>query len=392
MERLLTSMKTQGFPFNIKNGVLTAFTLLVIMLMCSCGNSTNKKDVAKETVTAANANIGIEEDTIMHLVKVYDGQNRKERLATADKIFDLLYREEMTDNRLMVTNNTPADSVNMLVWYWAGEHLWSTQDYSEGLKYAEKALPLTYKHGDQSLQSYCERLVGLFYFRQSDYHIAVEHVSKSLEISKAQGDKKNIGSALNTLAGICLASKQLDESEKYILEAIEYCEEANDSSLLPIRYGMASEVYHAKHQDVQSLNYARRAYQIDSLLGNTDRMGIRLSQMAAAQIALKQDGDAEKSIKRAISILEKAGNELSLSICCNQMGELLNRRGAHTEATQYFRKAAESFAARKDKYNESRAQMGLFQALKESNPREAGEHLQRYAALKDSIRMRWNRL
>ena len=42
-------------------------------------------------------------------------------------------------------------------------------------------------------------------------------------------------------------------------------------------------------EDVWRLAYARHAYQIDSLLGKTPRMGIRLSQMAAAQIALKQD-------------------------------------------------------------------------------------------------------
>ena len=148
---------------------------------------------------------------------------------------------------------------------------------------------------------------------------------------------------------------------------------------------MASEVYHAKGDDVRSLDYARRAYHIDSLLGKTARMGIRLSQMAAAQIALKQNGAAEQSIKRAIPILEEAGNEVSLSICRNQMGELLSSRGAKTEAATYFRKAAETFAARKDKYNESRAQMGLYEALKESNPHEAGQHLRRYAALKDSI-------
>ena len=130
---------------------------------------------------------------------------------------------------------------------------------------------------------------------------------------------------------------------------------------------------------------ARSVVQIDSLRGKTARMGIRLSQMAAAQIALKQYAAAEHSISRAIPILEKAGNEVSLSICRNQMGELLNHRGAHAQAAAYFKKAAEAFAARKDKYNESRAQMGLYEALKASNPTEAGQHLLRYAALKDSI-------
>lgn len=184
-------------------------------------------------------------------------------MATANHIFDLLYHEEMTDSCLAVTSRTPSDSIDMLVWYWAGEYLWTTQDYTEGLRYAENALPLTYQRGDQTLQSDCEHLVGLFYFRLSDYQNAIAHVSKSLDISKKEGDKSRAGTALNTLAGISLTSKQLDDGEKYILEAIHYCEEANDSNLLPIRYGMASEVYHAKGDDVRSLDYARRAYQID---------------------------------------------------------------------------------------------------------------------------------
>lgn len=195
--------------------------------------------------------------------KVYDGPDRREQTATANKIFNLLYREEMTDSLIKISSRTPHDSIDMLVWYWAGEHLWTTQDYTGGLRYAEKALPLTYKLGDPSLQSYCERLVGLFYFRQSDYQKAIAHVSKSLEISQKAGDKSSVGSALNTLAGICLAAKQLNEAEKYIFEATRYCEEDNDSNLLPIRYGMASEIYHAKGEDKKSLAYARHANEID---------------------------------------------------------------------------------------------------------------------------------
>lgn len=381
---LRTTFRTFRFVGNM-------FTICMFtsFLLSSCNHRKADTGSSEAGVKGIGTTSGIgfskEGKDFVQILGRYEQTGGKERVATADSIFDLLFREEMTDSRISVTSSTPADSMDMLVWYWAGEYLWTTQDYAEGLRYAGKALPLTYSLGDLSLQSDCERLVGLFHFRLSDYQKAIGHVSKSLEISKNKGDKSSMGSSLNTLAGICLAAKQLDEGEKYILEAIRYCEEANDSNLLPIRYGMASEVYHAKGEDVRSLDYARRAYQIDSLLGNTARMGIRLSQMAAAQIALKQDAAAEHSITRAIPILEKAGNELSLSICRNQMGELLNRRGAHAEAAAYFRKAAEAFATRKDKYNESRAQMGLYEALKEINPQEAGRHLRRYATLKDSI-------
>ena len=240
---------------------------------------------------------------------------------------------------------TPADSLDMMVWYWAGEYLWTTQDYAEGLEYSLKALPLTGRWGDPLLVSDCERLVGLFYFRRTDYDKAVEHLSRSLDICRGEGDESRMGSTLNSLAGVCLTSRQLDESEKYILEAIRICEKSDDTHLLPIRYGMASEVYHAKGDNLKSLDYANRAFLIDSLQGNTARMGIRLSQM----------------------------------------GELLTKRGARNEAVGHFECAADVFAARGDMYNESRSQRGLYEALKESNPTKASQHLLRYSELKDSI-------
>ena len=84
-------------------------------------------------------------------------------------------------------------------------------------------------------------------------------------------------------------------------------------------------------------------------------------------------------------LLAKSGNNTSLAVCQNQMGELLCHKGVHTEAARHFAQAAKTFVQLKDKYNESRAQLGLYEALKDSNPREAALHLRRYSLLKDSI-------
>lgn len=322
---------------------------------------------------------------IIELLKDYDSQKGKARIATADRIFALLAQEEVTEGRLVASDHMRADSLDMLVWYWAGEYLWTTQDYAEGLEYASKALPLTVRLGSPLLESDCENLVGLFHFRRTDYAKAVEHVSRSLEICRGQGDDSGVGSALNSLAGICLTAKQLDESEKYILEAIRICEDAKDTTLLPIRYGMASEVYHIRGENQKSLDYALRAFRLDSLQGNSARTGIRLSQMASAQLALGQEDAAEQSLERAIPILEEAGNLGSLSICHNQMGELLSKRGHKKEAVAHFELAAGVYAERGDMYGESRAQRGLYEALRESDPGRADKHLLRYSTLKDSI-------
>ena len=369
----------------------TLCTLLTVgTLITSCDGhrkETQPSDAAITTAdsTAAREGISESEQEMTRLLNDFDRQYGKRRIAAAQPIFDLLYNEEMTDSLLHATPDMAADSLEMLVWYWAGEYFYEIQNYSEGLRYATRALPLTYQSGNLMLQGDCERLVGLFYFRMSDYVQAIEHTQKSLESSRKYGEPSRISSSLNTLAGICLVAKQLDDGERYILEALRYSTQAGDSNRMAIQHGMASEIYLAKGEAQQALENALRAYEIDEARGNTGKTGIRLSQMAAAQMALGQDAEAERSLLRAIPILEAAGNRQSLSLCRNQMGELLNHRGAHAEAARYYRQAAEEFAERKDLYSESRARMGLFEALKGSNPNEASQHLLRYAELRDSI-------
>ena len=368
------------------SSVLYAF-IPICFLLVSCGKKTAlfTPDECRHTENSKTVGTSEEGKAMSLLLRDYEQKSGKEHIGIADRIFERLFKEEFTESRITATTRTPADSVDMLVWYWAGEYFWETQDYDEGMRYASKALPLTYRRGDQLLQSDCERLVGLFHFRKSDYIHAIEHTRNSLALDRQTGDNSRISSSLNTLAGICLAAKQLDDGEKYIIEAIRYSTEAKDSNRMAIQYGMASEIYHAMNKEQLSLDYARRAYDLDSARGNTAKVGIRLSQMASAQMALGQKAEAERSLKRAIPMLAKAGNTQSLSICRNQMGELLNQRGAHAEAAQNFRQAAEVFAAQHDMYNESRAQMGLYKAMKDKNPAEAGRHLLRYAELKDSI-------
>lgn len=371
------------FPFQV-----VCVFLVASVLFASCGKGERQPVKAGDRLsssTVVGADTAAHGKTMEQLLDDYDRQSGKQRLATANKVFGVLYRMEFTESLLTVTPKTHPDSVDLLVWYWASEYYYDTQDYVKGLRYATQALPLAWHGHDLLLQGDCENIAGLHYFRLSDYAHAIEHVRKSLAIDRQIGDKSRISSSLNTLAGIWLVAKQLKDGERYIKEALRYSTAAKDSDRMAIQYGMASEICHVKGKNRQALENARCAYAIDSVRGNTAKVGIRLSQMAAAQLSLGQFAAAERSVRRAIPILKQAGNGTSLAICHNQMGELLNHRGAHVEAARYFRQAAESFAQRKDMYNESRAQIGLYEAMKDSNPKEAAIHMKRYAQLKDSI-------
>lgn len=365
-------------------------------LLLSCGSksvsfTTEDKDTTDSVVVHSlllQEDEGDVDRAIRRLLGEFENQKGDERKNTANKLFAILHKEDFLDKEMNVTSRTPLDSLNLLVWYQAGAYFWDVYDLNEGIRFVTKALPLAYKVDDLLLRSDCEQLMGLFLLRKADYVQALEHVNKSLEIDRKMGDKSRIGSSLNTLAAICLTMKQPDDGERYILEALRYSKEANDSNRMAIQYGMASEIYHAMGKDTQALEYARRAYDMDSAKGNTAKLGIRLSQMAAAQLALGLDEEGERSLRQAIPILEKAGNTQSLAICNNQMGELLNRRHDYSEAARCFENAVNVFASNGNIYNESRARIGLYKALKDSDLVSATDHLYRYAQLKDSMYLR----
>lgn len=360
--------------------------IVLSIILGSCGGNWQKRPQSgkaqKSKVITDTATHG---KTMDMLLEDYGHNRREQRIVTANKIFGILDRDKLTDSLLQVSLRTHPDTIDLLVWYWAGEYYFAQQKYAKGLSYAQKALPLAEQNHDFTLKSDCENLTGLFYFRMSDYTQALRHTRKSLEYDRRTGDKGRISSSLNTLAGICLVAKQLNEAEEYITEALQYSTAEDDSTRMAIQYGMASEIYHTMGKDHKALDYARKAYVIDSTRNNIPKMGIRLSQLAAAQISLKMYEAAEQSVSRAIPILQKSGNMTSLGICQIQMGELLNLRGAHTAAATHFKEAVNIFAPQKAMYNESRAQRGLFEALKDTDPKAAANHLLRYTELKDSI-------
>lgn len=272
---------------------LIAFSLLLV----SCGKKTDAFTPDAHKTGSIKAATSEEGQAISRLLQDYEQQDGAERIASANHILDLVYQAELTDERFAATARTPADSVDMLVWYWAGVFFWETQDHNQSLRCAQKARPFVYRVGSMEAQSDCEQLMGHNYFRISDYARAVESVRKSLALDRKMGDKRRISSSLNTLAGISLTAKQLKDGERYVLEALTHSTAERDSDRMAIQYGMASEIYHAMHKEQLALDYARRAYDLDALRGNRGKVGIRLSQMAAAQMALKRYAEAERSLK-----------------------------------------------------------------------------------------------
>ena len=304
-------------------------------------------------------------------------------LNEANRFFEFLDREKFTDTKMVFSTGATKDSLCRQVWYWAAEWYNDVQEYTKAREYAQKALPL-FRY--QNLEKAdCLNLLGIINVRLGDFPTAASYAKQSVEIDRKLGDPDKTSSGLNTLAGIYMAADQAEEAEQFILQGLQYADEADNPTRKAILLGMASEVYHKLGNDNKSLSYARKAFELDSIQGKKPKMAIRLSQIASALVGLKRYKKAESTYIRAIAMFKEVGNLHSVGIDLNQLGFVYIDQKRHREAIECFSEASEIFSKMGDLYNNVYSHKGLYESYWSLNPDLAKRALERFNVLKDSL-------
>ncbi len=138
--------------------------------------------------------------------------SQKANAANANVFFDALYKENFIDERVHFDSNSPKDSLEQQVWFWAAEWMYDLQEYKQAEMYALKALPLY--HPSNHDMAGCLNTLGCINVRMSDFKQAALYARKSVEIELKHGNHDLISSSLNTLAGIYMAGHQAKDAEK----------------------------------------------------------------------------------------------------------------------------------------------------------------------------------
>lgn len=309
--------------------------------------------------------------------------DQQPQVAQANQFFQLLDKEEFTDERIQFNSNVPKDSLCQQVWYWAAEWYYDQQQYEQAAGYGKKALPLFRYDNDD--KAGCLNILGCIYVRMGDIQHAVEYAKECLRIDMKSGDDDRISSSMNTVAGIYMAGHQPKEAEQYILGALEHAAKVNNPARKAVIMGMASEIYHSLSDDEKALSYAEQAYEIDSQLKREPQASIRLSQKASALLGLHRYQEAETIYRKIIPVLKQTGDYHSYAIALNRLGMSLLCQERQQEAIPYYQEAAMLFSKMGDLYNEIHSNRGLYESYWKLNPDSAKIALDRFDLLKDSL-------
>lgn len=311
--------------------------------------------------------------------------NEESRLKQANEFFDFLYRIEYLDEPIVFADGSDIDSVDVNVYYYIAEWWYSEGDYSKSVDYCLRAAARCSSKVNDNSKGDVYSLLGAAYFRLGEFDKAAEALSVCYAIDSKSGDYDQLSSTLNNIAGVFVAAGKPEEAEKYILEAIAANSLTDNVVRRAVLYGTASEMYRSMGDGELSLSYTQKALAIERERKDSAKIGVRLSQVANAELGLSQINKAKRSLQEAIPLLRASGNLHSLGICMNQMGDILASEGKDSASAEYYREAAGIFMTQSDKYNELHAREGLARVLKNTAPNEALLHLERAKMLNDSI-------
>ena len=311
-------------------------------------------------------------------------ENVQSRLQLANKFFSYLQKIEYIDEPIAFPDGSHIDSVDVNVYYYIAEWYYGEGDYQSAIDNCTRATKCMGVVDDAS-KSDVYALLGAACFRMGAFEKATEALSQCYELDKEAGDFDRMSSTLNSIASVFVAAGKPQEAEKYIMEAIAANSLTDNLSRRAVLYGTASELYRSMDDAQQSLEYARKALDTERQLGDSTRIGVRLSQLASAQLSLSKIDEARQSLEEAIPLLLRSGNLHSWGICQNQMGDILASEDKNDEAAACYLEAAMLFLKQGDKYNELHAREGLYKVTKTSSPNEAMMHLERAKQLQDSI-------
>ena len=307
------------------------------------------------------------------------------RLRLANDFFAFLQKIDYLDEPISFPANSHIDSVDVNVYYYVAEWYYGEGDYQQAVDYCKRGVKCAAGVVDDSSKSDVYALLGATYFRMSSFDKAAEALNKCYELDKKLGDFDRMSSTLNNIASVFVAAGKPQEAEKYILEAIAANSLTENLARRAVLYGTTSEIYKSLNDGKQSLEFAQKALDTERLLGDSARIGVRLSQLANAQLGLSKIADARRSLAEAIPLLLRSGNLHSWGICQNQLGDILASEDKNDEAAACYLEAAMLFLKQGDKYNELHAREGLYRATKATSPNEAMMHLERAKLLQDSI-------
>jgi class 3 adenylate cyclase len=263
--------------------------------------------------------------------------------------------------------------------------LWSNNP-RQARSYAFEALGISERVGFMRGIANADNTIGVTYFYQGWYDIALEYYQKSLTLRQTLGDKKGVASSLNNIGLIYNAQQKYDDALKYLQQALAAYKEIKANNSIATAYNNIGITYRKKKL-LDTAEIMHRAA-LQTLEGTRNAAGLALTYNSLG-ILRQEQGDNANALEyqqKALTLYEQSNNRKGLIDAHIGSARALLQLGRTEQALRSLDKAM-VFAQGLNARTELRDCYELLAHIEEriGNISGAYYNFRRYEALKDSL-------
>ncbi len=181
--------------------------------------------------------------------------------------------------------------------------------------------------------------MGIIYYYQGKYHMALEQYFKSLETRKEMGEDQLVAKSYNNIGGIYYQQDNIRNAISYYLKSIEIKESNIDKQGLTASYSNVGLLYKSLGQFEEAIEYYQKALKMREELGMRSSIDDSYNVIGSAHQA---NGDFETALQyynKSRQINEEIDDPLGLSGSLEYIGQLHLDRKEYDRALDSFRES-----------------------------------------------------
>lgn len=217
------------------------------------------------------------------------------------------------------------------------EYAYSDPDLA--IEFADSALRLSEQLNFKKGKAGAHQELGYSLSVKGDFHAALNHIKKGIEISRTIGDSLTLVSLINDMGSVYKSQSEYDAALEHYFEALNLCEEMELERGVAVSLGNIGLCYFEMSDHNHALKFYKRALKIHQRLGNENSLAITYNNIGLLYGDEERYDEALKFHRKALEIRRKLGYTIGIANSLNNIGRLHMQQNHSTEAIQYLRKA-----------------------------------------------------
>lgn len=220
------------------------------------------------------------------------------------------------------------------------DSLFDQGQFNESLACCKEMLKAANALGDDDLKMDAYSTISLIYLFMGKLDDAEKYGRICLERDRGRNDSVSLSTSVNNLAGILTQACKYEEAMTLAKEALQierdmYARTGNPGKL-SVRLGRLSEICAVLGKFDEGYDYAKEAFELDSISGDEAKQAFRKCLMADNMQGMERYDESASLYKECIPVFEKYGVNHSLAVCYYELGRISLHQGNDDESKQYL--------------------------------------------------------